>query len=159
VQTADRPLFEDQLGALCAGFNVPMTELRTDAYWRGLQKMHLVQFARVVEYALSERGPERIPTVPQCWALLKQQRATRPADVIQPVATATYDALHCFAQRCLLRWLRENGPVPAEALQRIVSEKNRLLDQFRVIATEERLVADDVRPAMFRGFDQQVRAT
>lgn len=155
MQLADRPLFEDQLGALCAGFNVPVTELRAEAYWRGLQRMHLGQFARVVEYALSEHGPERIPSVPQIWLLHKQARSQRPA-APTPVADAApaYDALHGFAQRCLLHWLRQRGGVAEATLARLVAEKNRLLAQFREIAAEETLTADEVRPAMLRAFDR-----
>jgi hypothetical protein len=114
--------------------------------------MQLGQFARVVEFALSERGPERIPTVPQCWTLAKQLRAAAPRATPREEPPPTYDSLHCFAQRCLLRWLRENGPVADGTLAALVAEKNRLLDQFRIIAAEEELSADDVRPAMFKAF-------
>ncbi len=151
--STDRTEFQDHLGTLCAGFNVPMTELRNEAYWLGLRNMQLGQFVRVVEHALGEDGPERIPTATQCWLLWKKIRAQRPRAPLPPVsAELTHDALHCFGQRCLLRWLRENGPVSDDVLPRLVAEKNRLLEQFRIIADEEQLTAEDVRPAMLRGF-------
>jgi hypothetical protein len=151
---ADRDAFESHLGALCAGFNVPMTELRTEAYWRGLQQMHLLQFARTVEHALGEEGPERIPTVPQMWAVWKKVRNRRPAQTSVP-ATAVppaFDSLHAFGQRCLMRWLLQNGPVTDEHLARLIQVKNRLVGQFRQVRTECDITAEEVRESLLEAF-------
>lgn len=69
----DRDEFRLQLHSLCAGFNVPVGD-REEAYWRGLGKMELRTFVRVVEHALGEDGPEKIPTTKQCWTLSKGLR-------------------------------------------------------------------------------------
>jgi hypothetical protein len=156
MRQTDFDEFTRQCSVLCAGFNVPATPERIDAYWRGLQKMDVLVFARVVEHALGQGGPERIPTVPQLWNLQRAMRSRPAPQMAEP--EREYDSLHCFAQRCLLRWLMENGPVGDEMLPRLVAEKNRLLEQFRVIAAEEKLTADDVRPAMLQGFDRTVRS-
>ena len=74
MHTADREEFDKQLHALCAGYDKPVGD-RGDAYWRGLAKMDLPTFARVVEFALGEGGPEKIPTTGQCWQISKQLRA------------------------------------------------------------------------------------
>ena len=74
MHTADREEFDKQLNALCAGYDKPVGD-RGDAYWRGLAKMDLPTFARVVEFALGEGGPEKIPTTGQCWQISKQLRA------------------------------------------------------------------------------------
>lgn len=150
----DREQFEIHLGTLCAGFNVPVTELRTEAYWRGLQKMQLGQFARMVEFALGEHGPERIPTVPQCWSLWRQARtraASHPAQSVTESQPA-FDRLHAFGQRCLRRYLMALGGVPEQELTRLVFEKNRIVSQFRVIATEEPVTAAELREALFAAF-------
>jgi len=85
VLQADREEFARQLRELCAGFNVPMGE-REAAYWRGLAKMEIATFARVVEHCLGDDGPDKIPTTRGVWALSKSMRArsapaapTRPA--------------------------------------------------------------------------------
>lgn len=148
----DRDDFEAQLAQLCAGFNVPLTGERVAAYWLGMQRMDLPLFARVVEYALGEHGPEKIPTVPQLWNLKRQMRS-RPKPEAPPIdVKPAFDHFHGFGQRCLLRWLRENGPVEPDVLLRLVAGKNRLVEQFREIATEEPITAEDVRPAMLREF-------
>lgn len=149
--------FTRQASVLFAGFNVPATQERIEAYWRGLQRMDLLVFTRVVEYALGGNGVEKLPTAPQLWSLQKSMRA-RPAAAPIGESAPAFDSLHCFGQRCLLRWLRENGPVEDAALVQLVSEKNRLIEQFHVIATEEQLTADDVRPAMMRAFDRTLQA-
>lgn len=80
MQNSDRNDFTAQLGALCAGFNVPLGD-RVEAYWRGLAKMELRTFVRVVEHCLGEEGPEKIPTTRQCWSLAK---VIRPARFVAP---------------------------------------------------------------------------
>ena len=151
--SSERAEFDQHLGTLCAGFNVPMTELRGEAYWRGLAKMHLSTFARVVEHALGQDGPERIPTAPQCWALSKQLRAQRPR-APQAESGPTVEPLVAFGNRCLLKLLRETCGTDPETLARLVAEKNRLAADFRLIATEEALTAAEVREAMFAGFQR-----
>jgi hypothetical protein len=74
MHSGDHEEFKAQLKALCAGYNVPFGD-RGDAYWRGLEKMDLGSFARVVEFCLGEGGPDKIPTTGQCWAISKQLRA------------------------------------------------------------------------------------
>ncbi len=73
---SDRSEFDAQLGMLCAGFNVPLGE-RAQAYWKGLAKMDLSTFSRVVEHSLGEEGPEKIPTAGACWAISKKLRAVK----------------------------------------------------------------------------------
>lgn len=154
MQLADRAQFDSQLGALCAGFNVPVTELRSEAYWRGLERMHLSQFARVVSHALGEDGPERIPTAPQCWTIARQLRAQRPR-ATEPAATQpTVTPLVAFGNRCLLRYLREARGVDDSTLARLVAEKGRIAANFAMIASEETVTAEEVRAAMFAAFAQ-----
>lgn len=151
--SSERAEFDQHLGTLCAGFNVPMTELRGEAYWRGLAKMQLSTFARVVEHALGQDGPERIPTATQCWALSKQLRAQRPR-ATQAESAPTVEPLVAFGNLCLLKLLRETCGTDPETLARLVAEKNRLAADFRLIATEEALTAAEVREAMFAGFQR-----
>ena len=151
--SSERAEFDQHLGTLCAGFNVPMTELRGEAYWRGLAKMQLSTFARVVEHALGQDGPERIPTATQCWALSKQLRAQLPR-ATQSESAPTVEPLVAFGNRCLLKLLRETCGTDPETLARLVAEKNRLAADFRLIATEETLTAAEVREAMFAGFQR-----
>lgn len=74
MQLANRAEFEQHLKRLCAGFNVPATPERVDAYWSGLARMNLSAFMRAVEFALGETGPDKLPTPKQCWALSKQSK-------------------------------------------------------------------------------------
>lgn len=80
--STDRSEFDAQLVMLCAGFNVPVGE-RSAAYWKGLAKMELLTFARVVEECLGENGPEKFPTVGVCWNVSKKMRAARYTPVAE----------------------------------------------------------------------------
>ncbi|MFM2288833.1 MAG: hypothetical protein RL684_1976 [Pseudomonadota bacterium] len=73
MHSSDREEFDQHLSVLCAGFNVPIGD-RSAAYWAGLSKMELATFARVVEHALGEDGPDKIPTTKQCWGIAKSFR-------------------------------------------------------------------------------------
>lgn len=157
--SSDRTEFEGQLGTLCAGFNVPMTDLRTEAYWRGLAKMQLSQFARVVEHALGAEGPERIPTATQCWSISRQFRTQRPSAAnAAPPESRPFDPMTAFGNRCLFRFLREVGGTDERTLRRLVDEKNRVARNFAQIATEEKLSADEVREAMLKAFRRTAHA-
>ena len=108
--STDRTEFEIQLDRLCSGFNVPMSEARKEAYWTGLAKMSLSQFSRSIDHALSEDGPDKIPTTGQIWRIHKQARASGAA---QPVHTSAAkedpDHLEYFANRLLMQHLSHRG--------------------------------------------------
>ena len=83
------------MGLLCAGFNVPVS-VRPDAYWKGMAKMSIIEFARCIEYALSEDGPEKIPNTKELWNIrtkLKTESRKRAA----PPPAATID--HSWGMR------------------------------------------------------------
>jgi hypothetical protein len=107
--STDQPEFWEQLATLCAGFNIPVTTERKEAYWTGLRKMNLVQFVRVVEYALSEDGPDKFPTTKAIWNLHKAARA-QATQVTQPVRQIEQqDHLLYLANRMFLRHLVNRG--------------------------------------------------
>jgi hypothetical protein len=105
MQSGDRQEFDTQMAMLCAGFNVPQGD-RFDAYWKGLEKMQLASFVRVVEHALGENGPDKIPTTQACWAISKQLRA-RPTVYVHQEAPNTHwngDAWDQEANHHMLRY-------------------------------------------------------
>ena len=75
----DAEEFERQLRRLCAGFEVPLTQLRKEAYDTGMAKMSIGQFARCVEYALGEHGPDKFPTTNKIWTIHRRLRAPAQA--------------------------------------------------------------------------------
>jgi hypothetical protein len=67
--TTDRSDYDKLFDTWCVGLGAIPTEARREAYWKGLSKMSVIQFSRVVDHCLSEDGPEKIPTVPGVWKL------------------------------------------------------------------------------------------
>jgi hypothetical protein len=106
VQVSDRDEFESLLGKLYAGYNMPISKARTDAYFAGLAKMPLSQFARCVEHCLGEGGPDKIPSVPAMWGIRK--KLTTPAAVFQPPKEEP-DHLQWFANRLLMLHIATRG--------------------------------------------------
>lgn len=102
--TVERPQFEDELAVLCAGFDVPATTARKEAYWRALNRMQLGTFTRLVEFALSEDGPDDLPTAPKLWQLYRELRTrwNRPAE---PEQHQPVDAVQSFGNLQLLAFL------------------------------------------------------
>jgi hypothetical protein len=73
--TSDRKDFDALISVLCAGYNIPATGDRLDAYWRGLAKMELPTLSRLVDHCLAEGGPEKLPTPRSMWPLARELRA------------------------------------------------------------------------------------
>lgn len=72
MQANDREEFLRELSKLCAGFGVPLTKGREEAYWVGLTRMSIQQFRKCVEFAL---GPDYdgtdLPKTGQIWRIYK----------------------------------------------------------------------------------------
>ncbi len=136
----DRPEFDEQLRLLCAGFNVPIGD-RAEAYWKGLARMSLIEFARCVEFALGEHGPEKIPTSPQIWGIRKQLRTHREAPLEPSRPEVYYSPSQRFANQLLWDWLcwycRGAGTwIPEELARTLYDEARELADQVQVLRDE-----------------------
>jgi len=70
--------FDKSLAVLCAGFNVPCTEDRRAAYGKAFRKLPPTGWERLVDYTLSESGPDKMPRVSELWQLRKEMRASAP---------------------------------------------------------------------------------
>lgn len=81
MNSSHRTEFKALLEKLYGGFNMPISGAREAAYWEGLSKMSLGQFASCVEYALGEYGPERIPSTSAIWKILHTVKARTAAPV------------------------------------------------------------------------------
>ena len=111
MHSTERTEFENQLKALCAGFNVPVGD-RIEAYWAGLQKMGLIEFTRVVEFALGESGPDKIPTTKHCWQIRNQlKRGTTTTATKSATPNHEPDHLLFFANRLFFKFLALRGGV------------------------------------------------
>ena len=111
MQTGDREEFEEQLTKLCAGYNLPVTVHRKEAYFTGLGKMSLAQFARCVDFAVSEEGPEDFPTTRGVWKIhrdLRGRGASAPSKPQRPPEDQR-DHLVFYANRMFLRHVVTSG--------------------------------------------------
>lgn len=81
MDSKERDEFNRQLRVLFAGWNVLPTPERLDAYWRGLNKMGLMAFVRLIEECLGENGTEKLPTVHVFWELYKARGRFTPVPV------------------------------------------------------------------------------
>jgi hypothetical protein len=109
--STDREEFVTLLRTLCAGFNVPATPEREDAYWRGLSKMSLLQFARVIDYALSEQGPDKLPIPKSLWRLHRDAKTEVTQVTHSAKVTEHQDHLAYYANRMLLRHVMSRNGV------------------------------------------------
>lgn len=78
----ERPEFEAKLAVLFAGIDKPLGEAQREAFWRGLQRMSLVEFNRCVDLMLRELeesdGAPRHFSVGQVWQAKHRLRAPAP---------------------------------------------------------------------------------
>jgi hypothetical protein len=108
VKTGEREEFEILLRELCAGHDKPVGD-RSEAYWKGLAKMSLVEFARVIEFALGENGPDKIPTTNQCWRIRNElKRGPAPTQTNLPIkAPPQWTIWHLRVDALFLKYLSE----------------------------------------------------
>ena len=103
MQASERDEFLRELSKLCAGFGVPMTKHREEAYWTGLARMSSAQFRKCVEFAL---GPDydgtEFPKTGQIWGIYKGT-AISPNKPNVKALPADEDHLAYLANRLL--WL------------------------------------------------------
>jgi hypothetical protein len=69
VQESDSKNFERALSRLCAGFDVPLTDARREAYWRSFRKLTVLDFTGLVDLAIVESTFASLPTVGALWDL------------------------------------------------------------------------------------------
>lgn len=109
MQSADFPEFEELVGQLCAGYEVPATKARKDAHWAGCRALALAQYRRCVEFALSEEGPEDLPTPKGIWRIHRGFRAAGLPRAQGAAAADTRDHLAYWANRLLLVHISSRG--------------------------------------------------
>lgn len=140
----ERPDAEKLFSALLAGFDRKASPERLDAYWRGCNRMALPLLERVVDFALSERGPDSIPTPRQLWLLAREMRspaAPRSPEHEEP----QLDPLSAFANRTLFVFLCQRGAASQESLVELVSAKNAVV---RAIKSPEGIEAEELRDVL-----------
>jgi hypothetical protein len=74
MQSTDREQFATQIRTLLGAHGEFPSPDKVEAYWIGFGKLTLIQFGRLIEYALSEDGPDTMPTVPQLWSCWREMR-------------------------------------------------------------------------------------
>lgn len=142
MYNSERAEFDELLRQLCAGFNKPVGD-RSEAYWKGLSRMSLVEFARCVEFALGEQGPKDIPTTPQVWGIRKQLRAHREVRPPEPCIAPErhYTDSQRLANQLLVDWLywycRVAGTwIPEEMARAMYARARELADQMQPLRDE-----------------------
>lgn len=149
--------FESQLATLCAGYNVPCTAERLEAYGKAFGNLHPAQWARLIEHCLSEAGPDRMPTVRDLWGMRRDLRAGPPTYVHeQRQLLEEFDAWAIEANRHLFAYLLRHVYQPggsqhpmARQPMIFVRYKNAWAQDMREAATAEG-VPIDVQKAAWR---------
>lgn len=150
MQSSDRPDFEKLVAKLCAGFEAQApTPERIAAYVEGLDAMSLIEFSRVVDFALSEAYADefseggkkrpRLPNVPLCWQIRKRFRA-RPEPKLNPAPIpprkAPIDHLVLFANRLMVRHVIWREGLGERELDIAIAAKNELVTEFAAFVRE-----------------------
>lgn len=134
MHSGERQEFEEQLAVLCAGYNLPINDHRKHAYFIGLAKMSLAQFVRCVEFAITEEGPEELPTPRGIWRIHRELR--RGPAINKAPEKAEPDHLKNYANRLLWLHISHRGGLGSSdgkaspELERILNFKRDLVSEF-----------------------------
>lgn len=163
--TSERQEFDSHIEVLCAGFNIPATAERKDAYWRGLSRMHMHGLIRVIDHALSEEGPDKPPSAPQLWRLHRQlqdrRRGPTALHLVQPNARKplVVDRFAQIGTVALITFLLRRGAASQASIVELVRQRSRLVADFRLIADEDPSLTDEqMRERYVSAFDRLFEA-
>lgn len=154
--STERTDFETHLAVLFGGYPTFLTPPRIEAYWRGLAKMPLSVFVRCVDYALGEKGQDKLPTVNTLWQISKTLR-TNPRPQAQ-ADTPAFDGTHAWGNRCLLAFMVKHNGVPDMHVQPLVDIKNRIVEQRRMDGDALDTDATDWRDVLWQALDTALRS-
>jgi len=138
--STDRGEFKAQLLILCAGYNVPIGD-REEAYWKGLSKMSLIEFARCVEFALGETSPhpDKIPTTGQIWNIRRTMKTASPLPdgCLAPAQRPQHrENLAAFANRLMVRHIIWRHGLGRDELEKVAAIKRKLVLEFAAYVRE-----------------------
>lgn len=158
MQPTDREAFDARMAVLCAGFGVPATAERCEAYWTGLQHMPLSTFIRLVETSLGEGGPEKLPTTGALWKLHHQTKAVRVESRAkeQSPAHPPVDWLTGIGQSALWHFLVDprRGSPSAASLLAMEAAMDKLIGSYRMLMVEEEIGEAEIAAAMTKRFSE-----
>jgi hypothetical protein len=109
VQETDAKSFDRALSRLCAGFDVPVTDARREAYWRAFRKLSVLEFAGLVDMALVESTFASMPTVGALREL--QRKVQTPAAESGPSGPTIQAQLCEYAAIKLKHLIRKEAPL------------------------------------------------
>lgn len=176
--STERVEFDAELGTLFGGFPPSMlTPERKDAYWRGLGKMPMPLFTRVVDRALDgEHGEEKLPSVKRLWQISYEVRAESRAHAQAPAKPERpFDEFIAHGNRVLFAFLTSSearrfgddqavslpdsaksmrgAPTP-ESLAAMIRAKNKLVADYRLICEEEPHASLELRDQLLAKFTE-----
>ena len=152
----DKPAFADALSMLCGVFQRNASPELVAGYWKALEKMPIGGFEWACEQAAGQC--ETMPRPAKLWEIHRSRRRGQLSAQVLQDQTPDFDSYHAFGQRCLMVFLRTRGPATPDSLGRLVDTKNRLVREFRDIATECEVPAEEVRESLFSAFGREWEA-
>lgn len=160
--TADRPAFVKLAEALFAAFDKPPSDARIEAYWRGLQAMHLLAFEAVVNHVVGPDGEEELPIPRQLYSINRRLVAARRAAELEGRKAALKpgeppppepDRFECYANRVLVAVLcsltAQHGNIATDAsLAEMIHVKHNYADKYREMCVDEPDACVEMRDAL-----------
>jgi len=84
VELNERKAFDTILGEMFAAIDKPLGDVKTEAFWKGLQRLSILDMARIRDELLVTREatePPKTFAVSDIWALKRKLRARAPAPI------------------------------------------------------------------------------
>lgn len=149
--------FDKALGVLCAGFNVPCTEERRAAYRKAFGQFEGLAWERLIGHCLSERGPERMPSVSQLWGIRAEMRARAPTQPKDSAPEWPGGAWALAANRHLLAHLVRKAVAKGwqctpMMLRGYLDAKNAWADDMRDLAKGSDAVPPELQRSIWRDY-------
>lgn len=109
----EKPRFMELLSTLFGAHGKPLSDSMVQGYWKGLEKMSLVEFERCCDSAIdrlqyAERGVSKTPTVAELWDIKRGFRARVPVKA-EKEPEFVGDEWDIAANQLLLAYIAQNS--------------------------------------------------
>lgn len=93
MEAGDRKAFDTILGEMFAALDKPLGEVKTEAFWKGLQRLSILELARIRDEMLTELETSEPPksfSVADVWTLKRKLKARAPVAINQHSQAGQY---------------------------------------------------------------------
>lgn len=140
----DIDAFRVLMTELCAAFDKPPTDDRVKVFWNALKGSPFELVKSEIRHWCATQS--KFPAPVQIKPKNDYTEAPRKPD-------RQFEPIHAHSQKCMLAYLMNRGAASEESLQEMIKVKNKIVDSYRSIYSEDKSVTGtEIKEALFKAW-------